>query len=131
MRPGGRPVSEFNWWLLIVGLVVGAGLVWLVLADSGRREADVEARELPAEAAWIAEAMADQGRPIDQSDAEEILRLHRAYLAGPPPDDQPDIEAATADDGAADDAGAQAPSGEDASGTTPTWSATPPRPSRR
>ena len=22
--------AEFNWWLLIVGLVVGAGLVWFV-----------------------------------------------------------------------------------------------------
>jgi len=85
-------VSEFSWWLLIVGLVVGAGLVWLVLADSNRREADVEARELPAEAAWIAEAMADQGRPIDQSDAEEVLRLHRAYLAGPPPDEPDEPE---------------------------------------
>jgi hypothetical protein len=85
-------VSEFNWWLLIVGLVVGAGLVWLVLADSARRESEVEARELPAEAAWIAEMMADQGRPIDRSDAEEILRLHRAYLAAPPPDDEPAVE---------------------------------------
>jgi hypothetical protein len=82
-------MSEFNWWLLIVGLVVGAGLVWLVLADSARREADVDARELPAEAAWIADSMADQGRPIDRSDAEEVLRLHRAYLSGPPPDDEP------------------------------------------
>lgn len=87
-------MSEFSWWLLIVGLVVGAGLVWLVLADSSRREGDVEARELPAEAAWIAEAMADQGRPIDQSDAEEVLRLHRAYLAGPPPDEPDEADAA-------------------------------------
>ena len=85
-------MSEFSWWLLIVGLVVGAGLVWLVLADSSRREADVEARELPAEAAWIADAMADQGRPIDQSDAEEVLRLHRSYLAGPPPDEPDDVD---------------------------------------
>ena len=37
-----RPVNaEFNWWLLIVGLVIGAGLVWLVLADSRRREVDI------------------------------------------------------------------------------------------
>ena len=35
--------AEFNWWLLIVGLVVGAGLVWLVVLDSRRREADVDA----------------------------------------------------------------------------------------
>ena len=88
-------MSEFNWWLLIVGLVVGAGLVWLVLADSTRRESEIEARELPAEAAWIADAMADQGRPIDRSDAEEVLRLHRAYLASPPPDDEPTVEDST------------------------------------
>ena len=80
-------MSEFSWWLLIVGLVAGAGLTWLVLADSTRREAEVEARELPAEAAWIAESMADQGRPIDASDAEEVLRLHRSYLGVPPPDE--------------------------------------------
>jgi hypothetical protein len=29
--------AEFNVWLLIVGLVVGAGLVWLVIMDSRRR----------------------------------------------------------------------------------------------
>jgi hypothetical protein len=82
-------VSEFSWWLLILGLVAGAGLVWLVLADSTRREAEVEERELPAEAAWIAESMAEQGRPIDTSDAEEVLRLHRSYLGVPPPDEPP------------------------------------------
>ena len=37
--------AEFNWWLLIVGLVIGAGLVWLVVADSRRREADLSERE--------------------------------------------------------------------------------------
>jgi hypothetical protein len=107
-------VSEFNWWLLIVGLVVGAGLVWLVLADSARREADVEADELPAEAAWIAEAMTDQGRPIDQSDAEEVLRLHRAYLAAPPPDDEPPVEAEAPGPATADVAASGAQRGEPA-----------------
>ncbi len=42
--------SEFNWWLLIVGLVVGAGLVWLVVADSRRREVDVNEAEREGEA---------------------------------------------------------------------------------
>lgn len=83
-------MSEFSWWLLILGLVAGAGLVWLVLADSTREEAEVEERELPAEAAWIAESMAEQGRPIDTSDAEEVLRLHRSYLGVPPPDEPAD-----------------------------------------
>ena len=78
--------AEFNWWLLIVGLVIGAGLVYLVLADSSRRDADVLAEELPREATWIAASMAAEGRTIDPPTAERVLELHRAYLAGPPPD---------------------------------------------
>ena len=48
--------AEFNWWLLIVGLVVGAGLVWFVLADPRRREVDIDAEERPREAAWLSAA---------------------------------------------------------------------------
>lgn len=78
--------AEFNWWLLIVGLVIGAGLVYLVLADSSRRDADVLAEELPREATWISMAMREEGRSIDPPTAERVLELHRAYLASPPPD---------------------------------------------
>jgi hypothetical protein len=79
--------AEFNWWLLIVGLVVGAGLVWLVVSDSRRREVDVSEVEREGEAQWIAEAMTDAGRRIDEGDVLDILRLHAAYLAAPPPDE--------------------------------------------
>jgi hypothetical protein len=79
--------SEFNWWLLIVGLVVGAGLVWLVVADSRRREVDVNEAEREGEARWIAEAMTDAGRRVDDRDVLDILRLHAAYLSAPPPDE--------------------------------------------
>jgi hypothetical protein len=79
--------AEFNWWLLIVGLVVGAGLVWLVMADSRRREVDVGEAERDAEAQWIAEAMTDAGRRIDDADVLDVLRLHAAYLAAVPPDE--------------------------------------------
>jgi hypothetical protein len=79
--------SEFNWWLLIVGLVVGAGLVWLVVADSRRREVDVGEAEREGEARWIAEAMTDAGRAVDDGDVLDILRLHAAYLAASPPDE--------------------------------------------
>jgi hypothetical protein len=79
--------AEFNWWLLIVGLAVGAGLVWLILADSNRREADVTEDELPVEAAWIADSVARTGRSLDPVVAEQVLRLHREYLAKPPPDE--------------------------------------------
>lgn len=82
--------AEFNWWLLIVGLVVGAGLVWLVVADSRRREADLSERERAGEARWIAESMTEAGRPIDDDDVLDVLRLHAAYLAASPPDDASD-----------------------------------------
>ena len=79
--------AEFNWWLLIVGLVIGAGLTWLVLADSSRREVDVEDRELDAESRWIADALADLHRPLDDERVLDVLRLHRAYRAAAPPDE--------------------------------------------
>jgi len=79
--------DEFNWWLLIVGLVIGAGLTWLVLADSSRREVDIEDRELDAESRWIADALADLHRPLDDERVLDVLRLHRAYRATAPPDE--------------------------------------------
>ena len=57
--------AEFNWWLLIVGVVAGAALTWLVVADSSRREREVGERELPAEAAWIAKS---SGEPAVDAD---------------------------------------------------------------
>jgi hypothetical protein len=88
--------AEFNWWLLIVGLVIGAGLVWLILADSSRREADVTARERAAEARWIAAELRRGGRGIDDDDVADVLDLHAAYLAAPPPD-EPDEPVETAE----------------------------------
>lgn len=72
--------AEFNWWLLIVGLVVGAGLVWLVIADWSRREEDIAEDERSAESAWIAEILRQRGESLDPAAAEEVLALHRAYL---------------------------------------------------
>jgi hypothetical protein len=85
--------AEFNWGLLIVGLVIGSGLVWLVLADSRRREVDVTEQERAGEARWIAEAMADAGARIDDEDVREVLRLHAEYLAAGPPDEDPLVDA--------------------------------------
>lgn len=79
--------AEFNYWLLIVGLVVGAGLVWLVLSDTRRRDADLGELEREGEAQWIAGAMLDAGRDVDEADVLDVLRLHAAYLAAPPPDE--------------------------------------------
>ncbi|HVA87929.1 MAG TPA: hypothetical protein VNF73_16605 [Candidatus Saccharimonadales bacterium] len=87
--------AEFNWWLLIVGLVAGGGLVWLVLADWSRRDEDETQRELEVESAWIAEAMRDRGEPVDPQVAEDLLRLHRTWLSTTMPrdDDWPPIDA--------------------------------------
>jgi hypothetical protein len=94
--------AEFNWWLLIVGLVIGAGLTWLVLADSRRREVDIVERERAAEALWIAEAMAEAGHDVDDGDVLEILRLHADYLAAGPPDEAVDDEGEGGVDGGVD-----------------------------
>jgi hypothetical protein len=79
--------AEFNWWLLIVGLVIGAGLVWLILADSARRDADVTSRERAGEARWIGSELRRTGRSVSDDDVADILDLHAAYLEAPPPDD--------------------------------------------
>ncbi|HVL52761.1 MAG TPA: hypothetical protein VM344_00705, partial [Vitreimonas sp.] len=86
-RPAARVNAEFNWWLLIVGLVIGAALVYLVLADASRRESELTAEERPLEATWIAATLRAEGIPMDPSTAERVLELHREYLAAPPPDE--------------------------------------------
>ena len=84
--------AEFNVWLLIVGLVVGAGLVWLVIMDSRRRESEIDAVERPREAAWISAVMAEDGFDISPEAAERFLFLHRVYMDAPPPDGVTDGE---------------------------------------
>ena len=79
--------AEFNWWLLIVGLVVGAGLVWFVLMDARRREVDIDEQERPREALWLSRMLADEGHTVSPDTAERLLLLHRAYLEAPPPDE--------------------------------------------
>ena len=79
-------MAEFDWWLLVLGLVVGGGLVYLVLAENARREADLEAGELEAEASFISERLADAGLDLTQPEVAEVLREHRSYLKLPPPD---------------------------------------------
>ena len=76
--------AEFNWWLLIAGLVSGGVLTWLVMADSNRRDAEVSDEELTAEAGWIARSLNDP--LLDADAAERVLRGHRRYLGFPPPD---------------------------------------------
>ena len=109
--------AEFNWWLLIVGLVAGAGLAWLVLADlGGPIVADDEAERVD-EADWIASRLEREGRPADPELVERVLELRdRPWRPLPaaiapepdyaevaePADETPDDE--TGDDPTPDDA---------------------------
>lgn len=79
-------MAEFQWWLLLVGLVAGGGLVAVVSMDGRRREQDVEGIERRAEVNWIVERMADTAQWIEADAVESVLRLHRDYLGMPPPD---------------------------------------------
>ena len=92
--------AEFNWWLLIVGLVVGAGLVWLVVLESRRREADLDAAERTREAAWLSAVLADDGFEVSPDVAGRLLEHHRRYLEAPPPDPVRSPEALSAPDDA-------------------------------
>lgn len=94
--------AEFNWWLLIVGLVVGAGLVWFVLIDARRREVDIDERERSLEAAWLASVLDDEGLALAPATIERVLALHRAYLEAPPPD-EPALDGPPSSEVAADD----------------------------
>jgi len=81
-------MAEFQWWLLIVGLLAGGGLVAVVTMDGRRREDDIGELERRAEATWIAGRVAGRReRSIDPRTVEAVLRAHREYLSLPPPDE--------------------------------------------
>ena len=87
-------MAEFQWWLLLVGLVAGGGLVAVVSMEGRRREQDVGELEQRAEATWIADQLAahgartgrDASRGPDAATVETVLRAHREYLSLQPPD---------------------------------------------
>lgn len=79
-------MAEFQWWLLLVGLVAGGGLVAVVTMDGKRREQDIGELERRAETGWISERLSGSGQWIDAPTVDSVLRLHREYLGMPPPD---------------------------------------------
>jgi len=79
-------MAEFQWWLLLVGLVAGGGLVAIVSMDGRRREEDLAELEQRAEATWIAERLSSRDGGLDPGTVASVLRIHREYLSLPPPD---------------------------------------------
>ncbi len=102
-------MAEFQWWLLLVGLVAGGGLVAVVSMDGRRREEDLDDVERRAEATWIADRLAAGNRDLEARTVESVLRIHREYLGVPPPDrflldgDLPDRDADRNPDEVGDD----------------------------
>ena len=87
-------IAEFDWWLLIVGLVLGAGLTWLVVSESRREDGDLDERERASEIAWIVARLKRAYPRLTVAQVESVLAEHRAYLAAPPPDPDPASEPA-------------------------------------
>jgi hypothetical protein len=78
--------AEFNWWLLLVGIVVGAALTWLVLVDLAARPGPFvpDDSELDLEADWVAARFTEQERDVDRADVVDTLRLDRLYRSDVP-----------------------------------------------
>jgi hypothetical protein len=79
-------MAEFQWWLLLVGLVAGGALVAVLQMDSARREVDIARQEREAEAGLLTEQLLDEGHRVDNATVAAVLRAHADYLRLPPPD---------------------------------------------
>ena len=79
-------MSEFQWWLLIAGLVVGGTVVALLTLRIPRDDGDLAGDEQVAEAAFIAGHLSAEGRRVDAATVARVLEAHREYLALPVPD---------------------------------------------
>jgi hypothetical protein len=75
--------NGFQWWLVIVGIGLGAGLLWLVLGRLPRQDDDVGPRERSVEAMWISQTIETGGGIAPVALVEEVLELHASYLEGP------------------------------------------------
>ncbi|MEX1295689.1 MAG: hypothetical protein AB1Z67_05920 [Candidatus Limnocylindrales bacterium] len=72
-------------WLLLVGLALGAGGATLLFLRLPREEDDLGEAERRSEAAWISATIERHGGTAPETLTEEVLDLHRAYLAIPRP----------------------------------------------
>lgn len=90
--------DEFQWWLLLVGLVIGALLVFLVMVDFSRSADEQAEAEVVREADWISGVLQPTDGYIDPVLIGEILRLNREWLAGAPTSDDAALSVPTPPD---------------------------------
>ena len=86
----------YTWWLLILGMAIGVAVVWFTAVRLPRRDDDQTVAERVAEARWISATIEHDGGVAPHPLVEEVLELHRGYLAGgavaslpPEPDEVP------------------------------------------
>jgi hypothetical protein len=72
----------FSWWLVVLGIAVGIGLVWLFTIRLPVSESDIDEGELVDEAGWISDTIESQGGVAPSVLVQEVLELHRHYLSG-------------------------------------------------
>ena len=72
----------FSWWLVVLGIAVGIGLVWLFTVRLPVSESDIDAEETVEEAGWISETIESWGGVAPAPLVQEVLELHQRYLNG-------------------------------------------------
>jgi hypothetical protein len=73
--------DEWQWWALILGILLGVGGYWLLRERLPRREEDIDPVERSAEADWISRSVERMGGQAPPEVVTIILDLHREYLA--------------------------------------------------
>lgn len=73
--------DEWQWWALILGILLGVGGYWLLRERLPRREEDIDPVERNAEADWISRSVERMGGQAPPEVVTIILDLHREYLA--------------------------------------------------
>ncbi len=71
----------YLWWLVVLGIAIGATVVWLTAVRLPRKDDDVTPAERAAEARWIGATIERDGGVAPVELVEEVLELHSAYLA--------------------------------------------------
>ncbi|HSH22054.1 MAG TPA: hypothetical protein VK992_05550 [Candidatus Caenarcaniphilales bacterium] len=82
--------EQYLGWALVVGIAVGASLVWFVVGRLPRRSDDVGDEERAEEARWISRVIEARGGLAPPELVDEVLELHAQYLDGPPLEVRPD-----------------------------------------
>lgn len=78
--------EQYIGWALVVGIVLGAALLWFVLGRLPRHSDDIGSRERALEAEWISRTIESRGGVAPEALVEEVLELHTRYLDRPPLD---------------------------------------------